>query len=395
MKTTSDTAMVTIERIVAGGFGLARLEGRVLLVPLTAPGDRVEVVLPERGSRARLISVVEPGPDRIEPPCCHYGQCGGCDLMHVAYPAQVRAKQAYVEETISRIGGNDLLISAQGIEIVPNPSPLASRIRATWQPTGSGRAGYYRRGSHDVIEIRDCPVLDPELEKLRRSLRIATRTTGLTDGSAVSLTDPGTEATEVEFEIAGEKIRTTAYAFFQANAALIDTFARYVVELTAQGAPARVLELYSGVGLFTVPLARVVGRVEAIESSPIAVELARENVQRADLQNVQIHLASAEQFLAGFESAGWQPDAILVDPPRAGLSEQVLNAVVAIAPGRLVYVSCDPATFARDARRLADAGFRLRGIKAFDLFPQTHHVELVTEFEGANSVSDSAPATIH
>jgi 23S rRNA (uracil1939-C5)-methyltransferase len=376
-----DSATVTIERVVAGGFGLARHGGRVLLIPLTAPGDVVEIELPTRSPRARLIRVVIPGPDRVEPACAHYGECGGCDLMHVSYPAQVQAKVAMVVETIERIGGRGLLASVSDVPIKANPLPLGSRIRATWQPTRCGRAGYFRRGSHEVIEIDDCPILDPSLEAQRKLIGIGTRTTALTNGRCISISVSAQTADMVEFTVADEIICGSADAFFQANLALLDQFVRHVVQLGARGSPKRVLELYSGIALFTVPLARLVGEIDAVESSELAVELARKNVERASLRNVNCYAESAERWLGIHLRSEYRPDTLLVDPPRAGLSNRVIAGILSRSPGQIVYVSCDPATFARDAHRIVGDGYRITDVTVFDLFPQTHHVELVAAFQ--------------
>jgi 23S rRNA (uracil1939-C5)-methyltransferase len=375
------SAVIEIERIVAGGYGLGRHEGKVLLVPLTAPGDTVEVELPERGPKAKLKRVIIASSERVAPPCPYFGICGGCDLMHLSYPAQVEAKVQMVVETIERIGGRDLLIASGGIGIEANRKPLHSRIRATWQPTASHAAGYFRRGSHEVIEVDFCPILDPALETVRASLRIHDKARGLTNGSDVSLAVGNGKADVIEFAVADARILGSADAFFQASTSLLDRFVRHVVHLVGRGRPKRVLELYSGIGLFAVPLAPHVGQVDAVESAPEAVELARQNVQRNCLRNVECHLASAEKWIAMAGRAGTLPDTVLVDPPRVGLSDGVADGIIRLQPQRIVYVSCDPATFARDARRIANAGYRLTHLTLFDLFPQTHHTETVAAFD--------------
>ncbi|HET7055573.1 MAG TPA: class I SAM-dependent RNA methyltransferase [Thermomicrobiales bacterium] len=382
------TAVIEIERIVAGGYGLGRHDGRVLLVPLTAPGDTIEVVLPERGAKATLNRIIVASPERVTTPCPYFGICGGCDLMHLSYPAQVEAKVQMVVETIERIGGQDLLNMSGGMGVEANPEPLHSRIRATWQPTPSHSAGYFRRGSHDVIEIDFCPILDPALESVRAGLRIHDKAQGLTNGSDVSLTTEGETADVIEFTVADAHILGSADVFFQASTSLLDRFVRHVVHLAGHGRPKHVLELYSGIGLFSVPLAPHVGTVDAVESAPLAVELARQNVQRNCLRNVECHVDSAEQWIATAGRVGTRPDAILVDPPRVGLSDRVAGGIIRLHPQRIVYVSCDPATFARDARLIADAGYRMTSLTMFDLFPQTHHTETVAAFERVESAPD-------
>lgn len=375
--TATATANIRIERIVAGGYGLARHEGRVLLVPMTAPGDLVEVALPNKGPRSELVRVIEPGPDRIQPICQHFGECGGCDLMHLSYEAQSVAKLEIVSDAMRRIGG---AIELPGLAMVPNPEPFGSRSRGNWRPTGGERAGYVRRGSHEVIPIEHCPILDPALEAERSALRISAPAQGLSNGAATSIRANGQPAPALVFAVAGERFLASAEVFFQATTALLDDFVARVVHEAARGGPDLVLELFSGIGLFTIPLARRVGHIVSVESDAKAVAFAHRNAAEAGVTNATIAEASVELWLARGRS-NFQPDVVVVDPPRVGLSAKVAERLMALAPARLVYVSCDPATFARDARKLVEAGYRIAAWTAFDLFPQTHHVELVGRFE--------------
>jgi 23S rRNA (uracil1939-C5)-methyltransferase len=393
-----NTAVISIERIVAGGFGLGRHEERVLLVPLTAPGDRVEVELSDQRSVARLIRVVSPGPERVEPPCTHFGICGGCDLMHLSYPAQVRAKVEMVAESLMRTGGRDLLSMLTEVGIESNPRPLYSRIRATWQPTDSGTAGYFRRSSQDVIAIEHCPILDPALEEVRSSLTIRDKARGLTNGSEVSIATGHGPAVPVDFAVGDAQIVASALAFFQSSQSLLDRFVRHVVHLAADVGPGHVVELYSGVGLFTIPLAPHVGAIDAVESSPVAVTLARQNVRRNRLQNVNVHADDAGRWIAKRTGKRIRPGTVLIDPPRSGVGTRVSTGILRIKPRRIVYVSCDPATFARDARQIVDAGYRLTKLTVFDLFPQTHHTETVAAFDrvetGSGEPARALPASV-
>ena len=376
MKSTEASPInVRIERIVAGGLGLGRYEGRVLLVPMSAPGDIVEVRLPPKGPRAKLIRIIEPGPGRVQPACQHYGVCGGCDLMHLSYEAQLDAKRDLVLDAMRRIGGD---LELPTLDVIPSPKPFGSRSRATWRPAADRSAGYVRSGSHDVIQITHCPILEPALEGARAKLRITDPTHALTNGRDISIAKVSLPATEIEFQVAGERIRTSADAFFQASTSLLDQFVRHVVDLAAVGRPRLVYELYAGIGLFTLPLARLGAEVETVESGGVATRFARENAAAAGLSNVHVHESTVEPWLARQQR---RPDVVVVDPPRVGLSSAVIRGLVELAPDRLVYVSCDPATFARDARALVDAGHWIRSWTAFDLFPQTHHAELVALFE--------------
>lgn len=376
----TETSTATIERIVAGGYGLGRVDGRVVLVPLTAPGDVVEIELVKSDTVARLVSVISAGPDRIEPPCPHYGVCGGCDLMHLRYDAQIEAKKAIVVESIERLGGAQLLNSVGSVRMTRNPKPTESRIRASWHPSRTGRAGYVKRRSHDIVEIERCLMLDPALEAARSGLRISGVTHGLTNGQDVSLSAGARPAGFIEFDVLGERLLGSADAFFQAGSALLDDFVGDVVALALRGRPEGLLELYSGIGLFTVPLASGVTRIDAVEASGVAVGLAKQNLRRAGRQGVTCHRASVERWLPHRHMRGERWDTVLVDPPRSGLNRLVVDAIVGMKPAQIVYVSCDPTTFARDARRLAVGSYQLTDVHVFDLFPQTHHVELVAAF---------------
>jgi 23S rRNA (uracil1939-C5)-methyltransferase len=369
------TVAVRIERVVAGGSGLGRYEGRVVLVPMTAPGDFVEARLSANGPRAELIQVIEHGPNRVQPACQHYGECGGCDLMHLSYEAQLTAKGDLVLDAMRRIYGD---LELPFLDVVSNPKPFGSRSRATWRPAMDGSAGYVRRASHEVFQVAHCPVLDPALEAARAEIRTTNQVRGLTNGRDISMAKDGLPAAEIEFKVAGERLWTSADAFFQACTSLLVQFVRHVVDLAGTGKPRIVYELYAGIGLFTLPLARRAAGVETVESGSVAVRYARMNVAAAGLTNVDVHESTAERWLARQQRR--RPDVILVDPPRVGLSTAVTRGLIALGADRLVYVSCDPATFARDARVFVDAGFRIESWAAFDLFPQTHHVELVASF---------------
>jgi 23S rRNA (uracil1939-C5)-methyltransferase len=377
-KTSPAIATVRIEKIVTGGMGLGRHNGRVLLIPLTAPGDVVEVALPGRGPMAELVRVIEAGPDRQAPWCAHYGVCGGCDLMHLTYEAQLEVKLAATLKTINRIGGGSLTSTIRDpVVIVPNPNPLHSRIRATWRPA-NGALGYFRRGSHDVVAVDNCVTLDPVLEIARKSTRSDRPAQALTNGTEVSLTGIGGSAGEIEFEVLGERILASAAAFFQASRTLLESFVGHVVEVTAPRPAESLLELYAGVGLLTVPLARLAGSVDSVESSQPAVSLAQQNLARAGLERVTCHVAPVGEWLKRQRRTRFE--CVVIDPPRTGLSSAVADWLTSSEPGKVTYVSCDPATFARDACRLVAGGLSLRSLRAFDLFPQTHHVELVAAF---------------
>lgn len=372
----SDAITVRIDRIVAGGNGIGFADGRAVLVPMTAPGDLVEVRPGRKGPQANLLRLLETGPDRTEPRCRHYGVCGGCNLMHLTYPAQLDAKRSMVVDALHRIAGQ---APPADFVMVPSPEPFGVRARATWHPSPGGRPGYMRRGSNETIEITACPILEPALEAVRRSLEIDRRLTGLTNGDQVSLSAEGAGRADIEVEVAGAAIRTHAGAFFQSNIRLLDAFVRAVMDAGQFTPSDDVWDLYAGVGLFTLPIGAVVRNVWSVEADETASELARNNARRLAMDNISVHTETAEAWLRATRQHA--PDAIVVDPPRVGLSTTVVDGLSRIRPSRIVYVSCDPPTFARDVARLAEAGYRLATLTGFDMFPQTSHVELVSRLE--------------
>jgi 23S rRNA (uracil1939-C5)-methyltransferase len=379
-----------IERLAAGGDGVAHDEdGRVVFVPLTAPGDRVRVHIVERHkrfARGEVVEVVEPGPDRVEPPCPLFGRCGGCVWQHLSYPAQLRAKAAIVSDALRRIGRIDC---EEPVPVTASPEPFGYRVRTRLVQDGV-RLGYRSRRSHEVCIADACPVLDPRLESVLATERTAARSGGepveweaaVGSDGVVRVQRTGAAGTTIDQVVGGDALRVSHEVFAQANGLLVESLAEAVVQaaLGGGGGGGACVELYAGGGLFTLGLSRRFDQVWAVESHPGAVRDLRVNLARADRQNVRIREGRVEQVLASLEIA---PDVLVLDPPRTGVSEDALAAISGLRVGRIVYVSCDPATLARDLGRLRDEGYRLASVQAFDLFPQTPHVEVLATLEGS------------
>jgi 23S rRNA (uracil1939-C5)-methyltransferase len=361
---------MTIEKLVFGGEGLARHDGRTVFIPFAAPGDRVGVrIVEERRNFARgeIVEILAPGPARRAPRCRHFGVCGGCDLQHVAYEAQAEAKAGFVRESLRRLGGIDW----PG-EIPVRTGPEFGYRTRTQLQSSAGRVGYFRAGSHEVVAIGQCPVLVPELE----ALAVATRARDLDGpihlaaGDAVAVVAaPGAR---VHRRIGGFDLEFGAAAFFQGNRFLAETLVR---EATSGVCGRLAVDLYAGSGLFTLALAPAFGEVLGIESDRPAAAQGMENAGLNGATNVRFVAADVAAWLA--RNAAARPDLVLLDPPRAGTGPLVANAIAALAPPAIHYVSCDPATLARDLRVLVGAGYEIRSVVAVDLFPQTHHVESV------------------
>ncbi|HEY2847349.1 MAG TPA: methyltransferase, partial [Pyrinomonadaceae bacterium] len=328
-----DVLDVRIEKIVPGGHGLAFADGLTLFVDLSAVGDRVRVRLREVKGKiafAEIESVIEPAPSRVEPPCPYVGRCGGCNFQQMTYSAQLEAKLGILRDCLHRIGKLDY----EGeIAMIPSPQEFGYRLRAQWHiATASREIGYYARDSRDLIAIEHCPILLPELDAVLQQVRQDTDWSNVwsdkgavdaavgDEGSvSVCSTELGLEPKEITISAAGETYRFGADVFFQGNQGLIDTLIGVALG-NASGETA--LDLYCGVGLFTLPLARRFKRVRAVEEYGKAIDYARKNVEETALDNVEIIAGSVGRFLSG--SPKGEIDFALLDPPRSGTEKKTV-----------------------------------------------------------------------
>jgi len=385
---------VRVERILPGGVGLAHAEGATVFVSLAAPGDLVRARVESAKGRvlfASVVEVLEPSPARVEPPCPYFGRCGGCDFQQLSYGAQLAAKAEIIRDCLRRMAHAE---PPAEIEVVPSPEVWRYRSRARWQHDAVRRhLGYYERGSHRVCDVADCPVAAPPVaERLTRlrgrmsegTLPPAAEFEAVAGDEGVAL-DPAVEPADEREQvrrIGGETYRFDAGCFFQINHTLLGPLVEEGLRGTADGGETA-LDLYSGVGLFTLPLARRFRRVVAVEGNPASVRYARRNLSDASLTNARVETSSVGEWLTDNSSKLSRADFILLDPPRAGAEPEAVRGIIALAPAHVSYVSCDPATLARDLRLLLDAGYRLDSLRAFDMFPQTHHVETVVHLSGS------------
>jgi len=405
---------VTVERILPGGVGLAHAEGRTVFVALAAPGDRLRVRVDSVRGRvafASIVEVLQASPSRVEPPCPYFGRCGGCDFQQLNYRAQLEAKVEIIRDCLRRVARVE---PPAEIHITPSPLEWRYRARARWQHDAVRNfLGYYERGSHRVCDVAECPVAAPEVQtrltRLRESMRDGALPSDAAEFEAVAGDDgvalaPAVEPADEREQarvIAGERYGFDAGCFFQINHALLEPLVREglreVSEETADETAGHdsdedlnvsgedfnyvsgetALDLYAGVGLFTLPLARRFARVVAVEGNAASTAYARRNLADAGLSNARVETASVGAWLTHNAERLGSVDFVLLDPPRAGAEPEAVRAIVALEPRHISYVSCDPATLARDLLALTSAGYRLASVKAFDMFPQTHHVETV------------------
>jgi tRNA/tmRNA/rRNA uracil-C5-methylase (TrmA/RlmC/RlmD family) len=383
---------VTIERILPGGVGLAHAGAQTLLVALAAPNDRVRVRV-ERTSGsvafASIVEIINPSPARVEPPCPYFGRCGGCDFQQLSYEAQLAAKQEIIADCLRRLARVE--IDPRLITITASPLQWHYRSRAQWQHDGRARRlGYFERASHRVCDVAACPVLAPALQEtfadLRGRLQNETLPAGVVEFQAVagdegaslspSTDDEGTR--DVSRTIEGHRYQFSADGFFQINHELLPLL---VAAATADAQGTSAVDLYCGVGLFTLPLARRFASVTGIEANPDAINYARGNLSDAQLGNATFECARVGEYLDRHAQELAPADFVLLDPPRAGAEAEAIAGLLTLRPQRITYVSCDPATLARDLKELLKGGYQLEAVAAFDMFPQTHHVEAIAKLK--------------
>lgn len=440
--TGHDTATVTIEKLIPGGKGLAHEGTLATFVRGAIPGETV-IVRPERSrhgfQEARIQDVLVPSPDRVAPPCPVYSRCGGCQLQHLRYEAQLEHKRAMLRETLDRLAGIPLDIP----QVIPSPCPFGYRrtVRFTvFREAGRLALGYYEPGSHRPVAASHCRLVPDEMrqtieavdERLGQGalpLRVdaievrASHATGNTlltfwtgparpvriddllqtfegipavVGCMVYRVGSGRDGGVhgkyarrmgrivrgqdwVHDRLDGLLFRISDRSFVQPNWSLAETLSRMLTRWIAPVEPrgARVLELYAGIGTLGLPLARAGALVTLVEANPWAVADAREAARINHIGRCRFRSLPAESYLEQIRPDEY--DSVLMDPPRTGLSAPCLEHLIRLAPPRLVYVSCDMATLARDLKRLTQAGYRIPRLQPFDMFPQTAHLETLVE----------------
>lgn len=366
---------LVIESVAAGGDGIGKFSGKVVFVPGAVPGDMVDVELTmdkPRFARARLLEVVEPSSDRAPMPCRHAPVCGGCTWQMVGRHVQLQWKQRAVVDALERIGRLD----APPVRAIVAPGPdFGYRNRLDLHPSPDG-PGLYRSGSRHVVVLAECLLAAPPVAALldevmgRPAPSALTLRAGLRTGEAAII--DGSRAGAVITEIVdGVRFQVTGRAFFQPNTDGAETLVGLARE-AAEGASGRLVDAYAGVGLFAATVGDGFDEVVAIESDRTAGHDLRANVPGARVLDMTTE--------AGLGSLDASVDLLLVDPPRTGLGREAVVRIVELAPLVIVSVSCDAATFARDARLLVDAGYKMHWVQPVDQFPQTPHIETVARF---------------
>lgn len=364
--------VLQLDAMTYGGDAMGRVEGKAIFVRGAIAGEQVRAEVIEdhgRFARARVIEVILASPDRVRPRCPHFGfedtSCGGCAWQHMSYAAQLRWKTDIVREQLRRIGR---IPAAPVRDILPSPDVWAYRNHAQFSVTPDGRLGFQAASSNTVVPIDVCHILQlPILDRLQSAGRAQPGV------KRVDVRFPEPHSTIPTFHVKGVPFQVSAESFFQVNTSLVETLVDLVLaRLDLQGGET-VLDGYCGVGLFARFVAPAAGKVIGVESNPSAVADARRNL--AQFGHVVVREGLIESVMGALNTPG---DAAIFDPPRAGCGPDVIRETVSRRISRVVYVSCDPSTLARDARQLTDGGYRLMDVQPLDMFPHTFHIETVS-----------------
>jgi 23S rRNA (uracil1939-C5)-methyltransferase len=416
--------LVSIESVAFKGYGVARIDGKVVFVPYTVTGDQAWVEVTEekeRYSTAKLIQILKPSPERVTPPCPHFGTCGGCQWQHIDYPFQVEQKKEILRETLKRLGGIQEIPS---ISLFSSPKPYDYRVRVQLKVKGKAM-GYYQERSYRIVDVERCPISHPLVNRIIQSLRgqldalshvkEVEINVSPEEGRGVLLfhprsDDPGAKPFAKEFlrnqpmlkgiaiapkdgyQLFGEptltftiplslarekrelKLRISPGSFSQVNPEQNLRLVQTVLQFSEVGTQNTVLDLYAGAGNLTLPLAMKAGEVLGIEENRMAFEDARFNAERNGVKNCYFIHGRVEDVFSDWKRE--RPDLIVLDPPRTGC-KTILDHVVGLEPKKIIYVSCEPTTFARDVRLFSERGYSLKGLSLIDMFPQTYHMEVV------------------
>ncbi|MBN1486405.1 MAG: class I SAM-dependent RNA methyltransferase [Anaerolineae bacterium] len=394
-----------------GGDAIGHYGGRAIFVPYAIPGERLTVELVEdrgRYARARIVEILDPSPARIAPPCPHFGtgRCGGCQWQHIEYSVEARMKALVVLDQFRRIGKFE---EPPVLETIPDDYGWGYRNHVRFHIDAEGRPGFMSAQTNQVYAIDECMIIEPSVSQLFEALDMALPElawmelrAGTETGDlmvVLQTVDEEPPSLEVDFPLSivqvchdglstpligldyihevinGKVFRISPTSFYQVNTPQAARLVDLVMESLDLEGYEHIVDAYCGVGLFTAFLSEYAGTVTGIELNHDAVADARHNL--AEANNVEILEGMVKDILPTLDK---NIHGIVVDPPRSGLEREALDAIVAKKPTRITYVSCDPATLARDARRLVRDGYRLEWIQPVDLFPQTYHIECVALF---------------
>jgi 23S rRNA (uracil1939-C5)-methyltransferase len=407
----TSTFDVRIDNLAYGGDALGRLpDGRVVFVPFALPGELVRLSMIEdkpRHARGELMEVLEASDERVIPRCHHFTTCGGCHYQQMNYPTQLKAKATILREQLERTGG---LKDFPPVEIIAMEEPWNYRNSLQFHITQDGKLGFQKAHSNQSFAIHECHLPEAAINQLwpqvevepissleRISLRVGVNEDTMLilecsdpqavdfsiEDLAVSVVQVGPTGSmvlagsdHIVMDVSGRRFRVSASSFFQVNTGQAQAMVQYLLENLALQQDMTVLDVYCGVGLFSAFLAPRVKRLVGIEISPEACEDFTTNLD--EFENVDLYEDSADHVLS---QVNFDPDIIIIDPPRAGLGMKMVEGVLRQGASHVAYISCDPATLARDGKQLAAAGYSLASVTLLDMFPQTYHIESLSLWE--------------
>jgi tRNA/tmRNA/rRNA uracil-C5-methylase (TrmA/RlmC/RlmD family) len=374
-----DRFTLTIQDIAFGGEGVGRTDDFVVFVPFVLVGETVEAEIAEvkkNFARAKLRRVLQPSPERVEPACRYFGQCGGCQYQHVDYATQLRLKHKQIADLFQRLGGFDPALVAP---VIPCPQPYGYRnrimIRSQWnKPEQKLNLGFVRWDGGLVEDIEECKIAEPVLNGEIRRVRAH---------------PPPRGGIKIVLRVPPENWDVPPDSFFQNNFFLLPKLVETVRGFLRDSGARHLADLYCGVGFFGIELADAVESFVGVEYDQRAIQAARRNAAARKIQKGEFLASTVEEVLPELvKKFSPEQTAVLLDPPRKGCPPQTLQLLRGMKPAQLVYVSCHPATMARDLNILCGNGvFKLARVQPLDMFPQTQHVECVADLRAVQSLA--------
>jgi tRNA/tmRNA/rRNA uracil-C5-methylase (TrmA/RlmC/RlmD family) len=375
----ADKISLTIHDLAFGGEGVGRLDAFVVFVPFVIVGETVEVEITEvkkNFARAKLLRVVTPSPERVTPECRYFTQCGGCQYQHIDYAAQLRFKHKQIADLFERVGKISREVVAP---VIPCPAPYGYRnrimIRSQWNgPAKKLEIGYIRADNHFVVDIEECKIAEPALNEQIKEVRA---------------NPPPKGGLKVVLRVQPENWDVPESSFFQNNFFLLPKLVETVREFLKAGGARHLIDLYCGVGFFGIETADVVESFVGVEYDQLAIKAARKNAEVRKIQNGEFISAKVEEALPELlKKFSAEKTSVILDPPRKGCWPETLRLLRETRPAQVIYVSCHPATMARDLNILcADGVFELARVQPLDMFPQTQHVECVADLRAGQNLA--------
>jgi tRNA/tmRNA/rRNA uracil-C5-methylase (TrmA/RlmC/RlmD family) len=380
-----DHVLIRIESIAFGGQGVGRVNNFVVFVPFAAPGDELEVAIVElkkKFARGKILQIIRPSSIRVSPLCSYYGNCGGCCYQHLSYEHQLKIKRKQVEEAFSKIGE---IAAPPVLDPLASPEPYHYRGKAQLHAVKTKQgfpAGFLDISGSQIVDIERCEIMEETINErirwLRENQELLKKDENLTIWSQALYHNQADIKESIVRIAKGKEFLVPRNGFFQANLLLTDRLVDEVCRLAISKEINTLIDAYCGSGLFSIFLAPYAKSVVGIEISEESVKYAQINAENAGVKNVKFISGDIEDILyGGFLPPADEIDLIILDPPRSGCSGSVLKAIAALRPQKVIYISCNPATQARDVKYLNERGYALLSLLPVDMFPQTEHIEVI------------------